>query len=101
MESFTLHSPSTTASFSHHHPSRLSLLCSISSRSPPPTISLPSLPDLNPFNLSPSFSSNQSLASPKHGSPQHHTPRDTTPLLLHHLPNHRPLNRHKERNYSL
>ena len=42
MESFALHSLSTTPSFSHH-PSRLSLLRRISSRSPPPTISLPSL----------------------------------------------------------
>ena len=42
MESYALHSPSTPASFSHH-PSRLSLLRRISSRSPPSTISLPSL----------------------------------------------------------
>nr|VDD28560.1 unnamed protein product [Brassica oleracea] len=42
MESFALHSLSTPASFSHH-PSRLSLLRRISSRSPPSTISLPSL----------------------------------------------------------
>ncbi|KAL0718425.1 hypothetical protein Bca4012_067747 [Brassica carinata] len=43
MESFALHSLSTTAPFSRHHPSRTSLLRRISSRSPPPTISLPSL----------------------------------------------------------
>lgn len=43
MESFALHSLSTTAASFSHHPSRLSLLRRISSRSPPPTISLPSL----------------------------------------------------------
>ncbi|KAG2253130.1 hypothetical protein Bca52824_083266 [Brassica carinata] len=96
MESFALHSLSTTASFSHHHPSRLSLLRCISSRSPTNHLSPFSsdYPDLTPFNLSPSLSSNQSLASPQHGSPPHHA----TPLL-HHLSNHHPLNRHKERNY--
>ena len=46
------------------------------------------LSDLTPLDLSPSLSSNQSLASPQHGSLPHHV----TPLL-HHLLNHRSLNR--------
>ncbi|CAF1707649.1 unnamed protein product [Brassica oleracea var. botrytis] len=53
MESFALHSLSTTASFSHNHPSRLSLLRCISSRSPPPTISLPSLPTIQSHSAQP------------------------------------------------
>ncbi|KAG2311143.1 hypothetical protein Bca52824_022700 [Brassica carinata] len=53
MESFALHSLSTTVSFSHHHPSCLSLLCRISSRSPPPTISLPSLLTIQSHSVQP------------------------------------------------
>ena len=53
MESFALHSLSTTASFSHNHPSRLPLLRCISSRSPPPTISLPSLPTIQSHSAQP------------------------------------------------
>ncbi|KAJ4890700.1 hypothetical protein Rs2_30448 [Raphanus sativus] len=55
MERFTLHSLSlsTTASFFHHHPSCLSLLRGISSRSPPPTITLLSLPTIRSHSVQP------------------------------------------------
>lgn len=77
MESFALHSLSTTAtsaSFSHH-PSRLSILRRISSRSPPSTISLPSLRShsVQPLNfplLKPIPRFTQRIAA---------TPKDDTP----------------------
>ncbi|KAF8091239.1 hypothetical protein N665_0451s0051 [Sinapis alba] len=84
MESFALHSLSTTASFSHH-PSRFSLLRRISSRSPPSTISLPSLrshsvqpltfPLLKPI---PRFSTTRIAAAPRDDVPPTSPPPPST-----------------------